>query len=210
MPRPPKSTEPGKKFVGKYYLTNATLLPEVIKSKKEGKITNELARMLMLLTERYSKSSQFGGYTYREDMVSEALINLCQNALKFNPEKSSNPFAFYTTAIRHSFLQYLNNEKKHRNIRDKMLLELGENPSFNYLEQNKFNPTSTNSDNTGLAEVDPYHEEISQIKEEIVEANERKTQLELLELNEEDNLQNEQNNDIIKDKVEKEFFKYEG
>jgi hypothetical protein len=135
-PRRPRNPETASK-TGKYYLTNGTLLPEVIRAKKLGYVTPELAKMLMLLTERYARSAQFAGYSYRDDMVSEALANLCQNALKFNPERSQNPFAYYTTAITNSFRQYLNIEKRHRNIRDALLVELGENPSFNYTEEHK-------------------------------------------------------------------------
>lgn len=213
MPRRPKNPDTPT-FTGKYYLTNATLLPEVIKCKKKGKISNELAKMLMTLTDRYSKSSKFGGYTFREDMVSEALINLCQNALKFDPEKSSNPFAFYTTAIHHSFLQFLNNEKKHRNIRDKMLIELGENPSFNYMAEHK-SDHSLSSDNIGISEIDSVHQEILGVKDEIVEAKERKIISDAKELQDrldEEKLLNVEEDDIINEDVsetEKEFFKYE-
>ncbi len=217
MPRRPKNPDTPA-FTGKYYLTNATLLPEVIKCKKAGKISNKLAQMLMLLTDRYSKSSKFGGYTFREDMVSEALINLCQNALKFDPEKSSNPFAFYTTSIHHSFLQFLNNEKKHRNIRDKMLIELGENPSFNYMAENK-NGASLSSDNIGVAEIDSLHEEILVVKDEINEATERKIISDAKEIQDrldEEKLLLDSCDDIIVEDIEvvkkskKEFFKYEG
>lgn len=219
MARRPKNPDTPA-FTGKYYLTNATLLPEVIKCRKAGKISNELAKMLMLLTDRYSRKSSFGGYTFREDMVSEALINLCQNALKFDPEKSSNPFAFYTTSIHHSFLQFLNNEKKHRNIRDRMLIELGENPSFNYMAENKSGP-SMSSDNIGEKEVDTVHQEILGVKDEIVEAKERKVISDAKELQDkldEEKLLLGETDDIIEEdgevveppKVKKEFFKYEG
>ena len=209
MARRPKNPDTPT-FTGKYYLTNATLLPEVIKCKKAGKISNELAKMLMLLTERYSKSSKFGGYTFREDMVSEALINLCQNALKFDPTKSSNPFAFYTTSIHHSFLQYLNHEKKHRNIRDAQLIELGENPSFNYMADHK-QKGSLSSDNIGSGETDSVHEEILSMKGEIIEAKERKSISDAKEA--EEKLLSEAEDDIIEtDEEEKnsDFFRYEG
>lgn len=117
---------------GKYYLTNNDLLPAVIESKDKGFITDKLARMLMLLTDRYSRRANFVGYSYREDMVSSALTNLCQNALKFDPEKSKNPFAFYTTAIHHSFLQFMMDEKKQHYIRDTMLVDNGQSPSNNF------------------------------------------------------------------------------
>lgn len=129
-----------------FYLTNADMLKEVIHAKSLGKVTDKLARMFMLLTERYSRKSNFAGYSFREDMVSTALINLCANGLKFNPEKSSNPFAFYTTAVRNSFLQYMADEKKHRNIRDALIVDAGSNPSFSF----------TDSENEARPSHDPF------------------------------------------------------
>lgn len=121
----------------KYYLTNSRLLPAVISAKEVGKLSDDLAKMLMMLTRKYAQRPCFSGYTYKEDMISEALANLCQNALKFNPEKSKNPFAFYTSCINNSFLQFLNVEKKHRRIRDQLLIDMGENPSYNFAEEHK-------------------------------------------------------------------------
>ena len=120
-----------------HYVRNADLLPEVIRSKELGRITNELAKMLMLIAERYSCKASFVGYSFREDMVSFALVNLMAKALKFNPEKSNNPFSFYTTAIHNSFLQYLNEERKHRDIRDQLIVDEGLNPSFNFSDSGK-------------------------------------------------------------------------
>ena len=122
--RPKATTSKG------HYITNATLLPEVIRAKELGRVTNELAEMLMMIAIRYSFKSNFGGYSFREDMVSSALVNLCANALKFKPEMSNNPFAYYTTSIHNSFLQYMSDERKHRDIRDKLIVEAGSNPSF--------------------------------------------------------------------------------
>lgn len=121
----------------KYYVTNADLLPEVVKCKAAGVISNDLARMLMAIARKYGNSHSFYNYTYKEDMISEALASLCQNALKFDPEKSSNPFAFYTTCIYRTFLQVLGTEKKHRRIRDQLLVDMGENPSYSFSDEAK-------------------------------------------------------------------------
>lgn len=120
-----------------HYITNAVLLPAVIEAKQKGFITDKLARMFVMIAERYSFKANFGGYSFREDMVSFALLNLCSNGLKFNPEKSDNPFSFYTTAIHNSFLQYLAHEKNHREIRDKLMIELGSSPSSSFLDSGK-------------------------------------------------------------------------
>lgn len=117
-----------------HYVTNAQLLPAVLEAKQLGRVTEKLAKMLLLIAERYSRKSWFSGYSYREDMVALAMVNLCANALKFDPAKSSNPFAYYTTAIHNSFQQYKSVEKNQRNIRDSLLVDAGANPSFNYME----------------------------------------------------------------------------
>ena len=151
-------------FTSKYYITNSVLLPEVLASKKEGKMSEALAEMLMKLTRKYANRPCFMGYSYRDDMISEALTNLCQNALKFNPEKSSNPFAYYTTCINSSFLQYLNFEKKHRVIRDQLLIEVGENPSFGFQEEYS---------RQQAGEGGEYKSEMTDMANQIVEAKER-------------------------------------
>jgi DNA-directed RNA polymerase specialized sigma subunit len=120
-----------------HYVRNADLLPAVIEAKELGKVTNKLISMIQLIAERYSRKGSFGGYSFREDMVSSAVENLCKNALKFDHVKYNNPFAFYTTAIHRSFLQYMAEEKKHRNLRDTLLLQAGANPSFNFLDKEK-------------------------------------------------------------------------
>jgi hypothetical protein len=120
-----------------HYVTNGVLLPAVIEAKAGGKVTDKLIRMIQMIAERYSRKANFIGYSFREDMVSAAVMNLCNNALKFNPEKSNNPFSYYTTGIHNSFLQYLADEKKHRNIRDALLIDAGSNPSYNFGEGEK-------------------------------------------------------------------------
>jgi len=131
-----------------HYVTNAQLMEAIAKDKANGnKLSPELARMLYMIAERYSFIPSFGQYTFREDMVSFAVVNLCANWHKFDPEKSDNPFAFYTTAAYRSFLQYLADEKKQRDIRDQMLVDAGANPSFSFQERNR---SSLNSDDTAF------------------------------------------------------------
>ena len=121
---------PPKKPVN--YLNNKDLLAEVIKSKEQNKMTNELARMLTLLTVRYSSKGNLAGYTYVDDMRAYAMLMLCKTWNSFNPEKSKNPFAFFTQCVKNSFRQYLNNEKKQRDIRDQLLVDIGLTPSHRF------------------------------------------------------------------------------
>ena len=96
----------------------------------EGTMTNKLAKSFMMLVERYSMRFNWRGYTYVDEMRSQALLQLSQIGLQFDESKSQNPFAYYTAAIDNSFTRILNIEKKNQMIRDDLLIEYGSNPSF--------------------------------------------------------------------------------
>jgi hypothetical protein len=96
----------------------------------EGSITKKLAKSYMLLCERYSMRFNWRGYTYVDEMRSQALLQLSQIGLQFDESKSQNPFAYYTAAIDNSFTRILNIEKKNQMIRDDLLIEYGSSPSF--------------------------------------------------------------------------------
>ena len=98
--------------------------------KEQGQMTNQLARMLIKLCERYATRSNWRGYTYNEEMRGQALLQLSQIGLQFDESKSQNPFAYYTAAITNSFTRILNIEKKMQNIRDDILEMNGLNPSW--------------------------------------------------------------------------------
>lgn len=130
-----------KKVKKKNYLNNKDLLAEVLKSKENDppKMTDKLARMLQMLCARYGRRGQFANYTYNEDMQAYAMMMLVRTWNAFNPEKSNNPFAFFTQCVKNSFIQYLNGEKRHRTIRDELMVNEGLNPSYTYQLEHEAN-----------------------------------------------------------------------
>ena len=100
-------------------------------SKEHGDMTPKLAHMFIKLCERYATRSNWRGYTYNDEMRSQALLQLSQIGLQFDEFKSQNPFAYYTAAITNSFTRVLNIEKRNQNIRDDIL------------EMNNFAPSYT-------------------------------------------------------------------
>lgn len=97
--------------------------------RDHGRITENLGRMYIKLSERYAQRSNWRGYTYVEEMRGQAILQLSQIGLQFDESKSENPFAYYTAAVTNSFTRVLNLEKKNQNIRDDMLEENGLTPS---------------------------------------------------------------------------------
>lgn len=98
-------------------------------SKDHGRITENLGKMFIKLSERYAQRSNWRGYTYNEEMRGQAILQLSQIGLQFDESKSENPFAYYTAAVTNSFTRVLNIEKKMQNIRDDMLEVNGLTPS---------------------------------------------------------------------------------
>lgn len=98
--------------------------------KDHGRITENLGRMFIKLSDRYAQRSNWRGYTYIEEMKGQAILQLSQIGLQFDESKSENPFAYYTAAVTNSFTRILNIEKKSQNIRDDLLEEAGLTPSL--------------------------------------------------------------------------------
>ena len=99
-------------------------------SKDHGQLTNTLARMYIMMCEKYAMKYNWRGYTYRDEMQNSAILQLTYVGLRFNEAKSANPFAYYTAAITNSFCRVLNTEKRNQNIRDDILEINGLNPSW--------------------------------------------------------------------------------
>jgi hypothetical protein len=99
-------------------------------SRDHGQMTPKLAHMFIKLCERYATRSNWRGYTYNDEMRSQALLQLSQIGLQFNEAKSQNPFAYYTAAITNSFTRVLNIEKRNQNIRDDILEMNNYTPSY--------------------------------------------------------------------------------
>jgi hypothetical protein len=119
-------------------------------SLTHGRLTNKLALMYMKLCQRYGSRGNWRGYTYNDEMQSQALLQLSQIGLQFDESKSANPFAYYTAAITNSFTRILNVEKKHQSLRDDLLQEAGQTPSYTRQLENEiktkedFGPTIDN------------------------------------------------------------------
>lgn len=115
---------------------------------EHGKITNRLALMFLTLVDRYSRRSNWRGYSYIDEMRGQALLQLSQVGLQFDEAKSENPFAFYTTTVKNAFTKILNNEKRNQTIRDDILIDNGSSPSFtrqvdDMMEQRAFEEPAT-------------------------------------------------------------------
>lgn len=104
-----------------------------------GKVSDRLARMFLVLSERYATKGNWRNYSYVDEMRGAAIIALVNGALKFDESKGSNPFSFYTTCLKNAFTGILLYERNTQNIRDDILEMNGMTPSFTRQFANSYN-----------------------------------------------------------------------
>jgi len=105
------------------YIDNKKFLKEmvayrksVIAAKKAGeekpRIPEYVGECFMKIAENLSHRPNFLSYTFRDEMVSDAIENCVMYADNFNPAKSKNPFAYFTQIVWYAFIRRIQKEKK--------------------------------------------------------------------------------------------------
>ncbi|GAG10371.1 unnamed protein product [marine sediment metagenome] len=101
-----------------HYVVNKELLAEVIQFKEDGFMSEELGNMITMIAQNLANKGNFAGYTWKRDMIGEAVLTCVKYLKNFNPEKSTNPFAYITTICRNAFINYIRKQKRHSYIKD--------------------------------------------------------------------------------------------
>ena len=84
-------------------------------------VTNYIGECFLKIANGLSYRPNFINYTYRSEMVSDGIENCLQYIHNFDPEKSKNPFAYFTQIIYYAFLRRIQKEKKQAHIKNKMI-----------------------------------------------------------------------------------------
>ena len=89
------------------------------------RITNYLGSCFLKLATHLSYKPNFVNYMFRDDMISDGIENCVQYIHNFDPEKSRNPFAYFTQIIHYAFLRRIQKEKKQLDIKNKIIEKTG-------------------------------------------------------------------------------------
>jgi|2_EtaG_2_1085320.scaffolds.fasta_scaffold83197_2 hypothetical protein len=111
----------------KDYVNNSDFLAEIIKYKqnKEKGIPDSIGAAFLAIATNLSHKPNFANYTYKEDMIGDGIENCVQYLNNFDPEKSKNPFGYFTQIIWYAFLRRIAKEKKQSYIKLKTLETAG-------------------------------------------------------------------------------------
>ena len=115
-----------------HYIDNAKFL-EAMKEWKQSceeaeeageerpQVTNYIGECFLKIANGLSYRPNFINYTYRSEMVSDGIENCLQYIHNFDPDKSKNPFAYFTQIIYYAFLRRIQKEKKQTHIKNKII-----------------------------------------------------------------------------------------
>jgi DNA-directed RNA polymerase specialized sigma24 family protein len=103
----PKKTE--------FYVNPADFKQELVNFYASDNCTRELGDMIQKIAHGLSFSSNFINYTYKDEMVGDAIVKMytAVKNKKFNIDSDYNPFSYFTTIAFHAFINRIKKEKKH-------------------------------------------------------------------------------------------------
>ena len=96
-----------------------------IQGKEKPRIPRYIGECFLKIATHLSFKPNFVNYMFKEDMISDGIENCVQYIHNFNPEKSQNPFAYFTQIIHYAFLRRIQKEKKQLEIKNKILEKTG-------------------------------------------------------------------------------------
>ena len=102
---------------------------DILEAEKLGKpkprITNYLGECFLKIATHLSYKPNFVNYMFKDDMVCDGIENCVQYINNFDPDKSKNPFAYFTQIIHYAFLRRIQKEKKQLEIKQKIIERSG-------------------------------------------------------------------------------------
>ena len=147
-----------KRKRSEHYVNNKEFLAALIKYREDVEIARlqdktkpviprYIGECFLKIANHLSYRPNFINYTYRDEMISDGIENCLQYVHNFNPDKSNNPFAYFTQIIYYAFLRRIQKEKKQSHVKNKLienmtvdenLIDAGDmgNPFVDYLQKN--------------------------------------------------------------------------
>jgi len=138
----------------KFYLPANVFFDEMVRCLQDGKISDTLGRMFMLLAEKHAMHRNFIRYTHlREEIIGESIVACVYAFPRFNPyrkeyekehgkwdgsdldyhhTKHHNPHTFFTTSIRNHLFNYVMKEYDQSNVTNAIKVQHGMDPSHGY------------------------------------------------------------------------------
>ena len=133
-----------------HYINNADFLKALIdykercieaenKKKPDPPIPNYIGECFLKIADHLSRKPNFVSYSFRDEMISDGIENCLMYFRNFDPDKSKNPFAYFTQIIYYAFLRRIIREKKQLYVKYKATEQFGILDEFEMFEDENGN-----------------------------------------------------------------------
>ena len=124
-----------------HYVNNQDLLTALITYKRKvgiakekglekPRVSNYIGGCFLKIATHLSYRPNFINYMYKDDMICDGVENYIQYIDNIDPEKSNNPFAYFTQIVYYAFLRRIQKEKRQMDIKEKILEKSGYDEVF--------------------------------------------------------------------------------
>lgn len=124
-----------------HYIDNKKFYQEMLDWKKQVKearetgdtlppVTEYIGRCFLEIAENLSKKPNFMNYAFRDEMIGDGIENCLMYCENFDPDKSNNPFSYFTQIIYFAFIRRIQKEKKQNYIKYKFLESMDHDGDF--------------------------------------------------------------------------------
>lgn len=97
----------------------------VIAAKEAGeekpRVTEYLGECMVKIANHLAYKSNFVNYTFRDEMILDGIENCITYIDNFDPEKSKNPFAYFTQITYYAFIRRIQKEKKQMDTKKRFI-----------------------------------------------------------------------------------------
>ena len=118
-----------------HYVNNADFLAAIKEYKQKvqeaedsgepkPQVSDYIGSCILKIANHLSYKPNFINYTYREEMIGDGIENCLMYIDNFDPNKSSNPFAYFTQIIYYAFIRRIQREKKQTLIKGKIIMDM--------------------------------------------------------------------------------------
>lgn len=127
--------------VKSHYIDNKKFYSEMVDWKKQVKearemgdplppVTEYIGRCFLEIAENLSKKPNFMNYVFKDEMIGDGIENCLMYCQNFDPDKSNNPFSYFTQIIYFAFIRRIQKEKKQNYIKYKFLESMDHDGDF--------------------------------------------------------------------------------
>ena len=125
-----------KRKRSEHYVNNKEFLAALIRYREDVEIARlqdktkpviprYIGECFLKIANHLSYKPNFVNYMFKDDMICDGIENCVRYIHNFNPEKSKNPFAYFTQIIHYAFLRRIQKEKKQLEIKTKIIERTG-------------------------------------------------------------------------------------